>query len=369
MSPALAKPATPAEETTTIPPPVPFVPGGGEPETNVEMDEESAMSRVSSPETAADLAAVAALLEMADRLNILPLLERGEPVTAAELAVAAEVPEEGMSGFVSALVAAALLVPAGVKDFRIADDFADRIHESGYLTWSLRANQPYLQNPAAFLRDPAGAAEQFQRNGREVAVSSRWIGSQSFYPAATETILDARPKRIADLGAGAAGLLIDLLGRLPECTGVALDMSAGACQEAARAALAAGVGDRLDVVERPIQSIADDPTPVAGADVIHAGFVFHDIVKEGDVFDRVLRQCREALRPGGIMAITDAVPFAAAERERRFSALFSYLHAGFMDVALPPEEDWLDRFRQAGFDQARCVPHRFPGGRLFIAAK
>lgn len=137
-----------------------------------------------------------------------------------------------------------------------------------------------------------------------------------------------------------------------------------ACQEAARAALAAGVGDRLEVVERPIQSVADDPAPLAGADVIHAGFVFHDIVQEGDIFDRVLRRCREALRPGGIMAITDSVPYASAERERRFSALFTYLHAGFMNVKLPPEEDWLARFRQAGFDQAQCVPHRFPGGRL-----
>ncbi|MFD4371311.1 class I SAM-dependent methyltransferase [Streptomyces sp. NPDC058486] len=327
------------------------------------------MSPINRPETAADLAAVAALLEMADRLGIVPLLERGEPVTSAELAAAADVPEEGMDAFLSALVAAALLVPAGVKEFRIADDFADRIHESGYLIWSLRANQPYVQNPAEFLRDPAGAGARYERNGREVAVSSRWIGSQGFYPAATEAILAARPRRIVDLGAGAAGLLIDLLGRLPESTGVALDMSAGACREAARAALAAGVGDRLEVVERPIQSVADDPTPVEGADVVHAGFVFHDIVREGDVFDRVLRACREALRPGGIMAITDSVPYASGERERRFSALFTYLHAGFMDVPLPPEEDWLARFRQAGFEQARCVPHRFPGGRLFIAAK
>ncbi|MEE1739703.1 class I SAM-dependent methyltransferase [Streptomyces sp. BE147] len=335
----------------------------------VEMEWESAMSSISPSETAADLAAVAALLEMADRLGIVPLLERGEPVTAAQLAATADVPEEGMGDFLSALVAAALLVPTGVKEFRIPDDFADRIYQSGYLTWSLRANQPYVEHPAEFLRDPVAAAARYQRNGREVAVSSRWIGSQGFYPAATEAILAARPRRIVDLGAGAAGLLIDLLGRLPDSTGVALDMSAGACQEAARAARAAGVGDRLEVVERPIQSIADDPAPVAGADVIHAGFVFHDIVQEGDVFDRVLRRCREALRPGGIMAITDAVPYASAERERRFSALFTYLHAGFMNVTLPPEEDWLARFRQAGFDQARCVPHRFPAGRLFIAAR
>jgi SAM-dependent methyltransferase len=321
-------------------------------------------------ETAADLAAVAALLEMADRLRIIPLLERGEPVTAAELAVTAQVPEDGMQGFLTALVAAALLVPTGpAKEYRIADDFADRVYQAGYLSWSLNANRPFVEHPAEFLRDPVGAATRYQRDGREVAVSSRWIGAQGFYPAATEAILRVRPGRIVDLGAGAAGLLIDLLGRLPASTGVALDISAAACAEATRAATAVGVGDRLDVVQRPIQSLADDATPVQGADVVHAGFVFHDIVAEGDVFDRVLRNCRTALRPGGIMAITDAVPYAPAERERRFSALFTYLHAGFMNVRLPAEEDWLARFRQAGFGSAECVPHRFPTGRLFIATK
>lgn len=342
------------------------------------------MPTVHPRETAADLAAVAALLEMADRLGVFHLLERGEPFTAADLAVAADVPEEGMAGFLSALVAAALLVPVGsgdrtrkylaadgdtAKEYRVADDFADRTYEAGYLSWSLNANRPFVEHPTEFLRDPVGSAARWQRDGREVAVSSRWIGSQGFYPAAKELILGANPKRVVDLGAGAAGLLIDLLGRLPESTGVALDLSAGACAEAARAATAAGVGDRLTVVEAPIESLATDPAPVQGADVIHAGFVFHDILQQGEIFDRVLGACRSALRPGGIMAITDAVPYAPAERERRFSALFTYLHAGFMDVRLPAEEVWLEKFAKAGFQRAECVPHRFPTGRLFVATK
>lgn len=328
------------------------------------------MTVTTSRETAADLAAVAALLEMSDRLGIFHLLERGEPVTASELAATVEVPEEGMAAFLSALVAAALLRPLhDPKEFRIVEDFADRVYEAGYLSWALNANRPYIEHPAEFLRDPKGAAARWHRDGRAVAVSSRWIGSQGFYPAAKKLILDAAPRRVVDLGAGAGGLLIELLGRLPDATGVALDISGDACGEASRAAVAAGVDDRLEVVHAPIQSIATDPTPITEADVVHAGFVFHDVLPEGEVFDRVLRACRDALVPGGIMAITDAVPYAPAERERRFSALFTFLHAAFMGVRLPGEEVWLEKLEKAGFGRTKCVVHRFPTGRLFVATR
>ncbi|HVB41355.1 MAG TPA: class I SAM-dependent methyltransferase [Streptosporangiaceae bacterium] len=320
--------------------------------------------------TAADLAAVAALMEMADHLGIFHLLEAGGQVTAAGLAAEAAVPEFGMAAFAEALAAAALLEPTGESGvFTVADDFAQRTYEAGYLSWSLNANRPYIENITEFMRDPDGASRKYQRDGREVAVSSRWIGSQGFYPAAISAIVAARPSRIVDLGAGAAGLLIRLLDMLPGCTGLALDISAGACREAERRAADAGLADRLEVVERSVESLARDPGPIIGADVIHAGFVFHDVLQQGDVFDRVLKSCHGALRPDGIMAISDAVPYAPAERERRFSALFTYLHSGFMGVRLPSEEEWISKFTGAGFSRAECVPHRFPTGRLIVATK
>ncbi|MCW2610320.1 MAG: hypothetical protein QOC93_1862 [Actinomycetota bacterium] len=322
-------------------------------------------------ELAADLAAVTGLLEIAEQLGISHVFDSGEPFTAATLAAVAAVPEEAVTGYLEALRAAAIVAatePAGT--FRVADDYADRRYAAGYLSWSLNANRPYLQHAAEFLRNPAEAGAKYQRNGRDVAVSSRWIGVEAFYPAAFAAITDAKPNRMVDLGAGAGGLLIQVLGALPQATGVALDLSAGACAEAARAGERAGVADRLTVVERSIQSIVDDPTPVRGADLIHAGFVFHDMLPdEEDTFDAVLKTCRDELAPGGRVAITDAVPYAPAERERRFSALFTYLHAAFMGRQLLTEDQWRAKFAAAGFSDVRVVTHKFPTGRLFLAEK
>lgn len=322
-------------------------------------------------ETAADIAAVASLLEIGDRLGVIHLLEGGDAFTVDDLAAAAEVPAEGARAYVDALIAAAVLVPAGVPGaYAAASDFEERRYESGYLSWALNANRPFIEHAAEFLRSPADSRARYPRDGRQVAVSSRWMGSHAFYPIALSTILEAAPRHVVDLGAGTGQLLIEILRARPESTAVALDLDHGACVEAVRAGRQAGVGDRLTVVERSIQSVADDPSPVDGADVVHAGFVFHDMMPEEEhIADGVLRNCREALRPGGVMAMTEAVPYVPNERERRFSTIVTYYHQQFMARRLLDEQEWQDKLRAAGFSDVKCIHHRFPTGRLFVAVK
>ena len=320
-------------------------------------------------EPAADLAAEAALLEIAEEIGVSGLLDAGTDFSAAELAAAAAAPAGPVTAFLEALLAADLVRRTADPDrFRACDDLADRRYRAGYLSWALTANRPYLTHAAEFLHDPAAAAGKYQRDGRWVALSSRWVGVQGFYGSAVGEILAHRPKRIVDLGAGAGGLLIQLLRALPDSTAVAVDLSAAACAEAERAASRAGVADRLRVLNRPIQSLVADPSPAEGADVIHAGFVLHDVAGEPGMLDGVLRAGRGSLAGGGRVVVTDAVPYVADRRERAFSALFSYLHAACMGVRLPTEAEWSAAFRRAGFTDVSCVPLRLPGSRMFVAA-
>jgi SAM-dependent methyltransferase len=320
-------------------------------------------------EIAADMAAVASLLEMADRLGVLHVIRRSGGFRTADLAREADIPEAGAAAYLEAMTNAALVIPDG-DGFRAAADIAERIYESGYMSWTLNANRPFIENVKEFLRDPLTARQHIHRDGRQVAVSSEWMGSFAFYPIALDTIREAKPSRVVDLGAGTARLLIEILGDFPEATAVALDLDGPACAEARRAADKAGVGSRLTVYERSIQSVATDPTPVEGADVVHAGFVFHDMMPEEEhIAEAVLRNCHNALKPGGMMAITDAVPYVQNERERRFSTMVTYYHLQFMGRKLLTEEEWLAKLSEAGFRDVKCTPHRFPTGRLFVATK
>jgi SAM-dependent methyltransferase len=325
-----------------------------------------------SPERAADTASAAALLEMADRLGLLTQFAYGQPVSARRLAQDSGLPEISIAKYLEAMSAAAIMteVAGGTGTFQVVPDFADIIYEAGYLSWVLNANRPFIDHVAEFFADPREAGQRYPRDLRQVAVSSQWMGSYAFYPVALSTILSAAPAHAVDLGAGTARLLIEVLRELTDSTAVALDIDGGACEEAALAAKSAGVGGRLTVTERPIQSIATDPRPVEGADVIHAGFVFHDMMPdEEDVADAVLENCRRAIRPGGFMAITDAVPYATDPRERRFSAIVTYYHQHFMGRRLLNEEEWRRKLLSVGFSSVECVRHRFPTGRFFLARK
>jgi SAM-dependent methyltransferase len=319
------------------------------------------------------LAAVAALLEIGDRLGISGLLDSRTPATTAEFATHAGTPEPPMADYLTALAAAGLgeLLAdddsAGVR-FRTVDNIRDFRYAAGYISWAMEANRPFLANPAEFFRDPAGAASRHQRDGARVAISAGWMGIQGFYPGITSAVLERPPSRLVDLGAGAGALLVHLLRELPESSGVALDINPAACEQARRAAVAAGMEDRLQVTVCAIESLVTDPAPLERVDLIHAGFVMHDLVASGAA-EEVVAVCQKMLAPGGRMLVTDAVPFVKEESERGFSALFSYVHAGFMKVNLPAEQEWLDLFRHAGFSDISVRPQRLPGGRLFIATK
>ncbi|MDT0464455.1 class I SAM-dependent methyltransferase [Streptomyces gibsoniae] len=328
------------------------------------------MSRTEHRETAADLAADAALLEIAEALGLSSLLDRTEPLTLDEMCAAAALPEPAVTSFLRALLAAGLVEQGSdARNFVPCADMADRRYAAGYLSWSLNANRPYIDHAPEFLRDPEAAGRRYSRDGRRVAVSSRWVGSRGFYPGVIAEITGRKPRRIVDLGAGAGGLLIRLLSTLPDCTGLALDLSPAACDAAERAAAEAGMGERLEVVNRSVESLVDDPSPLRDADVVHAGFVMHDVAGRPDVLDGVLRACHASVADGGCLVVTDAVPYAEGERERAFSALFTYLHASSMDVRLPAEEEWRAAFRRAGFQNVGVTPLPMPGSRVFVAQR
>ena len=258
------------------------------------------MNNNDSTEMAADLAANAALLEMADVLGISPIFDGGVSFSVAEVAAAADIPEASALSFLRALQAAGLVDgDENGQYFTACADLADRRYDAGYLSWSLNANRPYIDHAAELLRHPEATVGKYQRDGRRVAISSRWIGSYGFYPDVISEITRRKPARIVDLGAGAGGLLIHLLKALPASSGLALDLSAGACEEAEFAARQADVHERLAVVNRSIESLVDDPGPVRGADVVHAGFVMHDATRDMDVLDAILRACREAISDNG----------------------------------------------------------------------
>ena len=162
-------------------------------------------------------------------------------------------------------------------------------------------------------------------------------------------------------------MLVKCLKQLPGTTGVGVDLSFVSCDIARKEAKDEGLSDRLDFIHSPIQALTEDASPLFGAEVIHAGFVLHDLMPDEEpMLIKLLAVCRSAA-PDATLIIVDAVPFAKNEDERAFSAAFSYLHHGFMGRQLQSEYAWSEKLANAGFKSIEVQKLGIPGGRLFVA--
>jgi SAM-dependent methyltransferase len=211
------------------------------------------------------------------------------------------------------------------------------------------------------------AQDRYPRDGGLIARAAQWMGEDGFYPQTERAILARKPKRIVDIGCGSGRLLIKCLTQLHDATAVGIDMNAKACAQAREAAAAAGVQDRLTILERSEESLPDDAKALAGADVIHAAWALHDLLPDAEpILDRLLAACATA-GPDTALVIGEAVPYADGADEAMFSAAFSFLHENFMGRQFLGERAWQDKLRKAGFNRVEVEKFAWPGGRLYTA--
>ncbi|HZI55474.1 MAG TPA: class I SAM-dependent methyltransferase, partial [Verrucomicrobiae bacterium] len=207
----------------------------------------------------------------------------------------------------------------------------------------------------------------YLRDGEHVARTSKWMGESDFYPHAENAIISARPKKIVDLGSGTCGLLMRCLRQLPEAHGVGIDLNKDACSKARSILKNEGMDKRISVIEAPIQSLIQNPEPLEGADIIHGGFVFHDLMPEEEATLDALFQTFHKWAPRGTVVIVDAVPYAHNPGEDAFSAALTFMHSHFMARQFPTEDGWKTKLFQAGYNSVEVGQLGISGGRIFTA--
>lgn len=313
----------------------------------------------------------AMLLEIGAKTGILDPLLSKEEISVAEVAKSSGVPEGFVSGYYTALahagLAKACTKSSNGTHFSAAPDLHQSINDAGYLVWGLMSCAPLIAHAQAFSLDLSSSAEAHLRDGEHVARTSKWMGESDFYPHAENAILAARPGKIVDLGSGTCSLLMRCLQKLPEAKGVGIDINADACEKARIAIHNAEMDKRISVIRAPIQSLVQTPAPLQGADVIHAGFVFHDLMPDEETtLDALLLTFRKTA-PRGMLIIVDAVPYAHGVGEDAFSAAFTFLHSHFMARQFLTEDGWKTKLSKAGYDTVAISRLGISGGRIFTA--
>ena len=162
--------------------------------------------------------------------------------------------------------------------------------------------------------------------------------------------VQASPTRIVDLGAGTGAGTFALLDRFPDASVAAVDASPEHLDRLRDKASAAGLTDRVWVVEADLD--ADWPD-LGRPDLVWTSASLHHLADP----DRALRQVHDLLVPGGVLAVVELAGFPRflpdgdlADLENRAHAAAERQHARH----LPHRgADWGPKLISAGFTGQR----------------
>ncbi|MGI5489013.1 class I SAM-dependent methyltransferase [Microtetraspora malaysiensis] len=161
------------------------------------------------------------------------------------------------------------------------------------------------------------------------------------------------PRKVADVGAGTGTGALALARRFAAAEIVAIDRSPVMLDRLRAAANEQGLGDRLGVVRADLD--ADWP-PVGALDVAWAASSLHHVADP----DRVLRDIRAALNPGGLLAVIemDALPrFLPDDIGLSRPGLEARCHEAAAQAGWNAHPDWRPHLEAAGF--AVVAQHSF----------
>lgn len=323
---------------------------------------------------AQDITGKAILFEIGAKTGILDFIETNEKVNVSDLSRELGVEYNFLKSYLDILESLELVSKVNSPKLNKTFYFKTPTYQleknkAGYLSWGMMSCAPLISNTKAFTSNFYTAVQTYHRCGEHVARTSKWMGEKDFYPQAEETIIKLNPKKVVDLGSGICGLLIRLSKKLNGMKGIGVDISNKACEEAKLHLKKLNLSSRIEVVHSPIQNLIKNYQLFINADVVHAGFVFHDLLpQEEDTLDKLLL-CINKHAPNVTLIIIDAIPFSQNEHERAFSGAFTFLHKFFMGREFLSETSWQSKLNQAGFNDVHIKPLGISGGRIFIAKK
>jgi SAM-dependent methyltransferase len=191
--------------------------------------------------------------------------------------------------------------------------------------------------------------------------------TQDALNAAAATLV-AEPSRIVDLGAGTGAGTLALAQRFRGAHVDSLDISAELLARLAATAASAGVADRVDA---QLVDLDDDWRILGGVDLIWASMSLHHVRHP----DRVLRQAFAALRPGGVLVVSEMTGMLGYEPEDLNSGvagLGGRVIAALAAAGYPATAEWSRELADAGFtsverhDRTVTAAARTPDGGRYL---
>lgn len=237
------------------------------------------------------------------------------------------------------------------------------VKDKGYLVWLQGGYGHVLAGLGDFITGARRYGTDVERAGRWVAEGSALIGRDDVAPYAVEVLRTIDFHHVVDLGCGNARFLIGAAQDFG-VTGVGVDLSPEACEDAAAMIEAAGLTGKV-VVRCGDAGDLDAIPELADADLAVAHFLLHEIFEHGrEALVGYLTKLGRIMPAGAHMLVAEVQPASGAHDER-WRPEFTLLHA-IMRQELLDADGWHEAFTTAGWSRHEVRDLGLPGAIMLL---
>jgi phenylpyruvate C(3)-methyltransferase len=235
-----------------------------------------------------------------------------------------------------------------------ADAFDEVYRYRSFFHWLSRGSAELFRQMPSVLVTANRTGQFYQRDAAAIAYACREIDELCYAPTFWSAMgrLGFELSNVVDLGCGGGGRVLDILARYPRAGGIGVDIARPALDSARVESLAAGVADRVTLIEADVLDLDERPE-FADVDLITCFMMGHDLWPR-ETCVAALRRFRKVFPSVQRFLLGDATrtPEVPDPDLPVFTLGFELGH-DLMGVYLPTVADWESVFDEAGWRLVR----------------
>lgn len=283
-------------------------------------------------------------------------LRRQGPQSVQELSESCQVDPHLLDGVLHFLLHADCVLKKEGEKFGLTERaqwlFADPVMAMSF--GAVGAYSCLLSELVPTLRGEKRYGVDFIRRGDWVAKGSFYTGKGN-YPWIVSQLKELGVKTVADLGCGSGDVLIGFCGLDAGLKGIGIDISPEALEEARRRVEAAGMSERIRLIQGDMFKPEAFEPHVKEVEAFHGMMTFHEFLRDGEeAVVRLFKNMKDRfpgryLIVGEFNRVSDEEYQAMPYPQRIHPLFYQYIIHPLTWQGLPiSKERWLDIFRRAG---------------------
>jgi SAM-dependent methyltransferase len=231
-------------------------------------------------------------------------------------------------------------------------EFGDIWHNKGYFLWLVRGYGDMLARVGELSAKTGHERARKIRDGRAIAQAGKEYGDRFVDPIVNRIIEDLEFTVLADLGCGSANRIIRLAQRFPDKRFIGIEVDPGAVELAREAVDAAGLRDRITMIQDDVRRLGARPEYVE-IDAIQSFFLGHELwPREACLATLAHVRRRMPCARNFLLCDTYRSPRPTPGRAPIFTLGFELTHA-VMGQHVPTAQEWIALFEESAWSLRR----------------